>query len=89
MGSPAIGPPITISQIKSHDKQKRKKEKKKRLSIYLNNKGRHETSDVELIIVQPLKKPLGIGNATPPQVVFSINHGVRSKHELKKVHRNL
>ena len=28
-----------------------KKEKKKRLSIYLNNKGRHEASDVELHIV--------------------------------------
>ena len=70
---------VTISHIRSQDKQgKRKKkiEKKKRLSIYLNSKGRHEASNVELLIVQPLKKPLGIGNTTPPQVVFSFSHGV-------------
>ena len=42
-----------------------KEKKKKRLSIYLNSKRRHEASDVELLIDQPLKKPLGIGNATP------------------------
>ena len=46
------------------------------MSIYLNSKGRHEASNVELLIVQPLKKPLGIGNTIPPQVVFSFSHGV-------------
>ena len=45
---------------------KKNEKKKKRLSIYLKNKGRYEASDVELQIVQPLKKPLGIGNAIPP-----------------------
>ena len=64
MGSPATGPPVTISHIKSHDKRE-KKEKKKRLSIYLNSKERHEVSNVELLLVQPLKKPLDIRNATP------------------------
>ena len=39
----------------------------------MNIKGRHEASDVELLIVQPLKKPLGIGNTAPPGVVFSIS----------------
>ena len=38
------------------NKEEGKKEKKKRLSIYLNNKGRQEASVVELLIVQPLKK---------------------------------
>ena len=37
----------------------------KRLSIYPNSEGRHETSDVELLIVQPLKKPPDIRNTTP------------------------
>ena len=72
-------PLITISHIKSHDqkkKKKKKKKKKRRLSIYLNSKGRHEVSDVELLIVQPLKKPLSIGNITPSRVVFNINYGV-------------
>ena len=45
---------------------KEEKKKKKRLIIYLNSKGRHEASDVELLIIQPLKKLLHIGNATPP-----------------------
>ena len=69
-------PLITISHIKSHDQKKKKKKKKRRLSIYLNSKGRHEVSDVELLIVQPLKKPLSIGNITPSRVVFNINYGV-------------
>ena len=47
--------------------EKRKREgKKKRLSIYLNSMGRHKASNVELLIIQPLKKLLGIRNATPP-----------------------
>ena len=37
---------------------------------------------VELLVVQPLKEPLGIGNTTPPRVVLSISHGVWGKHEL-------
>ena len=40
--------------------------KKKRLNIYLSSMGRHEASDVEPLIVQPLKKPPSIGNTTPP-----------------------
>ena len=47
------------------NKVKEMKRRRRRLSIYPNNEGRHETSDVELLIVQPLKKPLGIGNTTP------------------------
>ena len=56
---------LQISTIKSHNKQG-KEEKKKRLNIYLSSKGRHKMGDVELFIVQPLKKPPGIGNTTPP-----------------------
>ena len=41
---------LQFSSIKSHDKQG-KEEKKKRLNIYLSSKGRHEESDVELLIV--------------------------------------
>ena len=43
----------------------KEKEKKKRLSIYLSSKGRHEAGDVEFLIVQSLKELPGIGNATP------------------------
>ena len=70
-------------------KKKKKKKKKKILSIYLNNKGRHEVSDVELLIVLPFKKPFNIGKTTPPRVVLSICHGVWGKHELRRVHQNL
>ena len=59
------------------------------MSMYLNNKRRHKTSDVELIIVQPLKKPLSIGNAATPYIVFNICHEIWGKHELRRVHRNL
>ena len=45
---------------------KEKEEKKKRLSIYLSSKGRHKASDIELLIVQSLKKLLSIGNTIPP-----------------------
>ena len=55
----------------------------------MNSKGRHEVSDVELLIVQPFKKPLGIGNATPPRVVLSISRAVWGKHEVRRVHWNL
>ena len=40
-------------------------------------------------IVQPLKKPPNIGNATPLRVVLDIGHGVWGKHELRMVHWNL
>ena len=53
------------------------------MSTYLNSKRRHEASDVELLIVQPLKELLSIGNTTPSQVIFSISHGVWGKHELR------
>ena len=59
------------------------------MSIYLNSKRRHEASDVELLIVQPLKKLLSIGNTTPPRVLSSINHGMWGKHQLRWVHQNL
>ena len=51
MGSPATSPPITISHIRNHDKEKKRENKNKSLSIYLNNKRKHEASDVELLIV--------------------------------------
>ena len=57
--------------------------------MYLNSKRRHKAIDVELIIVQPLKKPLSIGNVATPHVVFSIRHAVWGKHELRRVHQNL
>ena len=37
------------------------------MSTYPSSKRRHEAGDVELFIVQPLKKPLGIGNTNPPE----------------------
>ena len=52
------------------NKVKKRKKKYKSWSIYLNSKRRHEGSDVELLIVQPLKKSLGIGNITPSRVVI-------------------
>ena len=48
---------------------------------------RHKTSDVKLIIVQPLKKQLDVGNTTPP--LLRISYGVCGKHELIRVPRNL
>ena len=59
------------------------------MNIYLDSERRHEASKVELLIVQPLKEPLGIGDTTPPCVLFSFSHGVWGKHELKRVHQNL
>ena len=47
-------------------KEKKREKKYKSLGIHLNSKKRYEASDVELLIVQPLKKPLSIGNTTPP-----------------------
>ena len=64
MGLSAASPTITISHIRSHDKKK-----KNGLSIYLNSKGRHEESNVKILIVQPFKKLLDIGNAAPSRVV--------------------
>ena len=45
---------------------KEKEEKKKRLSIYLSSKGRHEVGDVEFFIVQSIEESSRVGNATPP-----------------------
>ena len=36
------------------------------MNIYLDSEKRHEASKVELLIVQPLKESLGIGDTTPP-----------------------
>ena len=40
------------------NKVKEKEKKKKRLSIYLNNKGRHEVRDAEFLIIQSIKESL-------------------------------
>lgn len=48
------------------NKVKERDEKKKILSIYLSSKGSHEVGDVEILIVQPLKKLPDIGNTIPP-----------------------
>ena len=45
-------------------------------TIYLDNERRHEASKVELLVVQPLKELLGIGNTTPSRVVLNISHGM-------------
>ena len=58
------------------NKVKEKKKKKKRLSIHMNSKGRHEVGDVEFLIVQSIKEPLSIRNATLPRVILGIDHGV-------------
>ena len=60
MGLPAAGPPLQFPILEVITKERERE--RERESIYLNSKGRHEASDVELLIVQPLKKPLGIGN---------------------------
>ena len=52
------------------NKVKEKEKKKKRLSIYLSSNGRHEVSDAKFLIVQAIKEPPSVGNATPSQVVF-------------------
>ena len=54
-------PPLKIMTNKVKEKEK----KKKRWSIFLNSKGRHEAGDVEFLIVQSLKELPNIGNATP------------------------
>ena len=45
-------------------------------TIYLDSERRHEASKIELLVVQPLKELLGIGNTTPSRVVLSISHGM-------------
>ena len=40
------------------NKVKEKEKKKKRLSIYLNSKGRHEVRDAEFLIIQSIKESL-------------------------------
>ena len=56
---------------------------------YLDSKGGHEMSTVELIIVQLLHKPVDIGHTKAPQGVLSVSHREQSKHELRQVHRHL
>ena len=64
MGLPAAIPPIIITRISSNDKPRKKGEKKnKSLNIYCER--RYKASEVELLIIQPLKELLGIGNITP------------------------
>ena len=93
MGSLTVGSPLlqfpTLEVMTKKEKKKKKRKKRERLGIYLNNKGMHKVSDVELLIVQLLKKLLGIRNATPSRVIFSISYEVWGKHELKRVHQNL
>ena len=58
---------LQVSTLKvMTNKVKEREKKKKRLSIYLSSKGRHEAGDVELFIVQPHKKSPDVGNTTPP-----------------------
>jgi len=45
-------------------------------TICLDSERRHEASKVELLVVQPLKELLDIGNTTPSRVVLSISHGM-------------
>ena len=52
-------------EVMTQKKGEREK-KNKSLSIYLKGEERQEASDVELLIVQPFKKQLGIKNTTPP-----------------------
>ena len=66
-----------------------KEKKDKRSSIYLNSKGRHEVGDTKFLIVQSIKEPLNVGNATPPQVILSIGYGVWGKLELQRIHQYL
>ena len=49
----------------------------------LDNKGGHEASTIELIIVQLLPNLVGIDHARPSQGVFGIGHGERGKHDLQ------
>lgn len=48
------------------NKVKEKEGKRKRLSIYLSSKGRNKVGDVEFFIVESLKEPPDVGNATSP-----------------------
>ena len=65
MGSLVEVPLIKIPHISSHDKQRKKEKKNKSLSIYLNSKRRYEMSDVELVIIQPFKKPFYVRSTAP------------------------
>ena len=64
------------------------KENEERMNTYLNSKGGHEASTVELLVVQFLWHQLSERNATPPQIVLSVRHGTWSKHELWWIHRD-
>ena len=46
-------------------------------------------SPIELIIVQLICDPLGIGNAIPSQLVLSVLHGKWGKHKRRRIYRNL
>ena len=68
MSSPIVGsscynfPPLEVMTNKVKEKEK----EKKRLSIYLSNKGRHKAGNVKLLIVQSLKELPGVGNSILP-----------------------
>ena len=66
-----------------------KNEKRWEEGAYLDSKGGHEASIVELIIVQLLPNLIGINHAMPPQGILSIGHGERGKHELQRIHKHL
>lgn len=52
-----------------------------RKSIYLNRKGGHKASTIELIIFQLLPNPIDIGHAKTPQGILGTGHGGWGKHE--------
>ena len=56
---------------------------------YLDVKGGHKVSMVELIIVQLLPKPIDIGHTRTPMGLLDVVHRKRGKHELRLIHRYL
>ena len=68
MNSPVVGSSYySFSPLEAMaNKAKEKKKKKKGLHIYLSSKGRHESGDVEFLIVQSLKESLNVRNTIPP-----------------------
>ena len=56
---------------------------------YILWQGRREASLTKLLLVKITHEPLGIGNVIPPQLILSISHRERGKHERRRIHQNL
>ena len=86
-----LGTSISIECHHVQECKRREQEWKKmgRSSTYLNSKGGHEASIVELLIVQLLPKLVDIGHTRTPHGILSIGHGEQGKHELRWIHRYL